>query len=299
MLSKEDYILVELLGKESPQVKALVAASAQPGMEGPVHEMLRGLARQRGWNPDDPPHFALPQGISESDYVIGTAMSGDVAGEEVGPSEADLSSHIGVFGMTATGKSTAVKLLLCAFMARTSSAVGRKRTCFVLDLHGEYRDLLPLFGPDEMIWLMADEVGLNPLEVPLGPDGHRIMAPDKWINNIREWLRLFWLNEPSVNLLCEVLAEEYERRGVFKGSDDYPRISDIIEALKRLAPPKGSDRERAKGKLLDRLESLRGQLPGLDVQRSRDFSKLMERSVILDLTDVKDMASFLSCSRCS
>jgi hypothetical protein len=48
VLSKEDYILTELLGRESPQVKALVAASANPGMEGSVHEMLRGLARQRG-----------------------------------------------------------------------------------------------------------------------------------------------------------------------------------------------------------------------------------------------------------
>lgn len=115
MLSKEDYILVELLGKDMPQIKALVAAS-NAGMD--IHEMLRSLARQRGFNPDDPPKFALPQEISESDYVVGTAMSGDVVGEEVGVSEADLPSHVGVFGMTATGKSTLVKLLLCSFMGK-------------------------------------------------------------------------------------------------------------------------------------------------------------------------------------
>lgn len=72
--------------------------------------------------------------------------------------------------------------------------------------------------------------------------------------------------------------------------DNYPCISDIIEALKRLSPPKGSDREKAKGKLLDRLQSLRAQLPGLEVQRSRNFFKLMQHSVILDVSDVRDIA---------
>jgi hypothetical protein len=289
MLSKEDYVLTELLGRESPQVKALVAASANPGMESAAHEMLRGLARQRGWDPDDLPRFALPREISVSDYAIGTAMSGNVVGEEIGPSEIDLPSHIGVFGMTNTGKSTLVKLLLCAFMEKTSQNIPNHTFC-ILDMPDEYRDLLALFGPDDLIWLTADEIGINPFDVPIGPDGQRIMSPEKWINNVREWLRLFWLNEPSCNLFCEILLEEYERWGVLKGGKDYPRISDIIDALKRLSPPKGSDRERAKGKLLDRLQSLRGQLPGLDVQRSRDFSKLMQRSVILDLSDVKDIA---------
>ncbi len=116
------------------------------------------------------------------------------------------------------------------------------------------------------------------------------MAPDKWVNNVRELLRLAWLNEPSLNLFCEVLRDEYQRRGVFDGSGDWPSMSDMIEALQRLSPPRGSDRAKARDKLLDRLESLRTQLPGLDVQRSRDFRKLMDRSVILDVSDVKDMA---------
>jgi hypothetical protein len=72
--------------------------------------------------------------------------------------------------------------------------------------------------------------------------------------------------------------------------NNYPSISDIIEAIQRLSPPKGSDRAKAKDKLLDRLHSLRGQLPGLDVQRSRNFFKLMQHSVILDLSDVRDIA---------
>jgi len=71
---------------------------------------------------------------------------------------------------------------------------------------------------------------------------------------------------------------------------NYPSLSDIIEARKQLSPPRGSDRAKAKDKLLDRLESLRALLPGLDVQKSRDFRRLMDRSIILDVSDVKDVA---------
>jgi AcrR family transcriptional regulator len=165
-----------------------------------------------------------------------------------------------------------------------------KRTFLVLDIHGEYRDLLPLYAPEELIWMTADELGLNPFEVPAGEDGKPVMPPDKWINNLREWLRMFWLNEPSCNLFCEILREEYQRRGVLDGSGDWPSLSDVIEAIQQLSPPRGSDRAKAKDKLLDRLESLRALLPGLDVQKSRDFRQLMSRSVILDLVDVKDVA---------
>jgi hypothetical protein len=61
MLNKEDYILVELLGRDTPQVQALVAAAANPDLASHVHEMLRSLVRQRGWDPDNPPAFVLPR----------------------------------------------------------------------------------------------------------------------------------------------------------------------------------------------------------------------------------------------
>ena len=120
MLSKEDEFLVQLLGPDNPQVRALVAASGAPGMGDAVHEMLRSLVRQGGWNPDDPPAFALPRDLSPSDYPVGTAMSGDVAGVEVGPSEVDLHGHIAILGQTGTGKTTVVKLLLLAFAGKAT-----------------------------------------------------------------------------------------------------------------------------------------------------------------------------------
>jgi len=67
MLSKEDYVLIQFLGKDTPEVKALIAAvAANHDLVSMVHEMLRSMARQRGWDLDDSPHFALPQKLRRS-----------------------------------------------------------------------------------------------------------------------------------------------------------------------------------------------------------------------------------------
>lgn len=73
--------------------------------------------------------------------------------------------------------------------------------------------------------------------------------------------------------------------------NDFPSISDMITILEQLQVKSNSDRARAKEKVLDRLRSLRQLLPGLDVACSRDvFELLSGRSVILDVSDVNDIA---------
>lgn len=223
MLDRESYALSEILGRQNPQVRALTWA-AQWGMQDSALAMLRSMARNQGWNPDDLPKFALPRDISPTDYGLGTAASGDVLGDEVGVADGDLPSHIGVFGGTNVGKTTLVKLLVCAF-TKGRAASGREGIFFILDTDGEYRDLMPLYEQDEIVWLTADQLGINPFEVPADEDGRPVMSPDKWINNVREWLRIFWLNEPSCNLFCEILREEYRKRGIPGGEDEQLSVS--------------------------------------------------------------------------
>lgn len=119
-MQQKDYVesLLDLIGPKSPDARLVRFAREVPGMEGPTLEILRGLLIEKGLDPDDPPLLGLPHDITPSDYPIGTAMSGDVPGEEVGPSDVDLPSHIGVFGMTSVGKTTAVKILLLAFTGK-------------------------------------------------------------------------------------------------------------------------------------------------------------------------------------
>jgi hypothetical protein len=122
--------------------------------------------------------------------------------------------------MVATGKTTLVRILICSFLYHARAWGGSGRTAFMLDAHDEFRDLLALFAPDEMLWITADELGLNIFQVPTGEDGKPVMPPDKWINNVRELARLMWINEPSLNLLCEVLRDEYQRRGLLGDANE-------------------------------------------------------------------------------
>ena len=121
MLDKEMEILVELLGRDDPKVQSLIWAARDPKMKGAVRNMLRNMARQQGWDPDAPPAFGLPRSISTSDYVLGRAKCGELVGEEVGLSQEDIQAGggIGIFGISGTGKSTLVKILLLKFSGKS------------------------------------------------------------------------------------------------------------------------------------------------------------------------------------
>jgi len=170
-------------------------------------------------------------------------------------------------------------------------SVSRKNTFVVLDPDGEYRDMLTFFEPEELVWMTAEDVCVNPFEVPRDATGKRVMSPDRWLGVIRAWSRGAWLNEPSLNLVMAVVTKLYRERGVFEGSEDYPSLSEVIDAVVRLDPPRGSDQARARDKVLDRLCAIRSLLPGLDVSKSRNMHDLFgSRSVIVDLVETRDTA---------
>jgi len=119
MFDREINDLVELLGRDDPRIQSLLWAARNPKMQGAVQNMLRSLSREAGWDPDNLPKFALPRDISESDYPVGTAMSGDVEGEEIGLSQEDLQGGgIGIFGISGTGKTTVAKIILLTFSGK-------------------------------------------------------------------------------------------------------------------------------------------------------------------------------------
>ena len=167
----------------------------------------------------------------------------------------------------------------------------KKNTFLILDLHGEYRDLMHFFSPEEMVWITPDDLKLNPFEVPLGADGRRVMPPEKWVGNLKEWVRGSWLGEVSVNFFGRVVTKVYKDRGIFDGSDNWSSLSDILEAADLEDAPKGSDKAKAKEKTIDRLSMVRSTLPGLDVRKSRNVHQLFDQhSVIMDMTEVRDSA---------
>ncbi len=289
MLSKQAFVLTQLLGPNDPTVQSLVWAANNPEMQQTAEELLEGLARSRGLDPQNPPAFGLPVGLSPSDYPVGRAKCGELLGDEIGPSDQDLTGHGGVFGVSGLGKTTVINLILLGFTKGPNAR--SDNTFLVLAPHDEYRNLLPLFSRDELLWLEPDDLAINPLEVPMDSQGRRVMSPDKWAGNIRGLLRLAWLNEPSLNLCHKKLIELYEEQHVFDTAGDYPSVSDLVAALERQKEPPGSDGARAREKVLDRLCAIRSMLPGLDVRRSRNIHGLFgRRSAILDLAQTSDLA---------
>ena len=62
-----------------------------------------------------------------------------------------------------------------------------------------------------------------------------IESPNEAINRIvSTWREGFFLRDGSSNLLNRILSELYERNGVFQGSDNYPCLSELHEALTKL-----------------------------------------------------------------
>lgn len=168
----------------------------------------------------------------------------------------------------------------------------KKNTVLILDMHGEYRDLMHFFSPEELVWIRAaDDIGLNPFQVPVDANGRRVMPAEKWIGYLKEWWRLFWLGEVSGNFLAKTVAKVYRDRGVLGGSDDFPSLSDILKAVELVDAPKGSDEAKARAKVIDRLTTIILLLPCLNVRRSRDVHQLFgRRSVILDMVGIRDTA---------
>ena len=120
MLDRESYILVELLGRDDPRIQSLIWAARDPKMQGAVRNMLRNMARQQGWDPDDPPAFGLPRDLSANDYVLGRAKCGELVGEDVGLSQEDIDAGggIGIFGISGVGKSTLTKIFILEFLGK-------------------------------------------------------------------------------------------------------------------------------------------------------------------------------------
>jgi DNA helicase HerA-like ATPase len=165
--------------------------------------------------------FPLPSGLPQSGICcMGRATDGVALGDAVWLLHEALPHHIGIYGATGTGKSWVV-------MEAARQLLVRGVTTWIFDAEDEYRPLLDEFSRERLWWVRPKDIRLNPLEAPGDPHA--------WIGELVGLLRsIFFMRDGAASLLSSILQDQYERRGVFRGTNDWPRLHDVWNALRTL-----------------------------------------------------------------
>jgi len=283
-VDKNFYILVQTLGPDDPQVKSIqnfyqmdTAAATQ---------LIRNLAFRRGFHPDNPPLFALGHDLRPGQLLIGRNICTGTSGQLIGLVEGtNIPDHVAIWGTTRSGKTTLTKYLVV-------QAIKRGEIAFILARDREWRDILPLFPPEVLLYMVPADLMLNPLEIAVKADGTLAMSPIEWIGKNKLIFRSsVYIRETGSNILGEVLKELYAKKGVFQGKRDYPALYELKEAVSNKSVGKGRRLNEGKDSLLNRIDMLLDFLgEGMNVTRGRNVHQLFSRSILLDVSDMEDEA---------
>jgi len=284
MYPDKSFMLAELLGENSPEVKAIEWAKHDPKMRGCVDALLAGLARQRGINPDKGrlPAFGFADDLQTGDYRLGRLKVGDMLCQVVGLADkGQPPGHTLIVGRSKIGKTR-----LAQYIA--AQAIARGVKVLVLAKDREWRDILSVF-PD-VLYMEPVDIGFGVLEVPCIPDGRPAMSPLEWVLVLKVVFRAsVYTRDVSGNLLGKGIIGLYEENGVFDGSGNWPCLSDLRRRIASMSLGSGKRLGEARDTLLDRLDMLIQFLSGLDVVKSRDVHKLFSHSIVLDVSNLDEI----------
>jgi DNA helicase HerA-like ATPase len=142
----------------------------------------------------------------------------------------NFSKHLGLFGITGSGKSNLAQVLLLGLLNRDIPFM-------VVDWKRSYRSLLSLDVPrvKEIRFLSVGRksgsaLNWNPLR---GPPG---VHPKTWISVLVEALEKSHISGPGVaDILIDILDKKFDEAGFYDGTQDkYPNFFDAVEELNRV-----------------------------------------------------------------
>jgi len=285
MLRSDIYRMTLILGRQKPEVAALIRKlERNPRYEGRVRQRLRRMCREKGIDPDNLPEFGLPDEINAGTLQLGRAKLGERLCQTAGLVLEDLSAHVGIFGQVRIGKSTLVKHIV-------AQAIRLNIPCLIFDVHGEWTDLLRVFGPEKILWLEPSNLGINVLEIPRIANGEYSMRPEQWVAKLKAVMRgSLFFKDLSSNLTGQLLLKLYEKQNVLEPGSQFPSLSQLLEAVEQ-AQFRSDDRRRlAKDTLSDRFTMLIQHLgKGIDVVKSRNIHKLWSKSIVLDFSKIEEI----------
>jgi hypothetical protein len=220
-------------------------------------------------------------GKAYGEYELGTVMYDDRQVCKFGLREKEFLRHLGLFGITGTGKSNVVFKIIDELMQK-----GKK--VFIFDWKKQYRDYLS-FRQDADILIFG--VGnkeipcfqFNPLIPPAG------IEPYQYLEHVCQIVaNSYYCGEGVISLLRKGINQLYEEFGVYSGNAvEYPTFKDVLEWLNN-TEKKG----RAKEWQDSAIRSLEAICHGgigqiVNVQNpTMKLSELLNRNVILELGDL-------------
>jgi len=270
VLTKEDSILIELLGKDLPQSKALVAA-ANAGMD--VHEMLRSMTKQKGIDPDNPLVFRPVRQLPPGQLHIGKVLQGDTAGPELTLSEKIIPQHTGIFGHNGTGKS-----FLALNIAFQAIKAGFK--VWILDVEDEYNRLIPLFENGQLISVEPEQLKFNIFQPP-----GKWITSTSWLDELSLLSRgSLYLRDGGLNVFHTGTNRLIDRKNVSANITNWPSLAEAITFFQGIGYGPKSRSAGFVESLLNRLVNLEETFrQTARVTKSDMLSNLSQESVIFRL----------------
>lgn len=218
---------------------------------------------------------------AHGEYQLGTVIYDGKPVCNYGLREHEFLRHIGIFGITGTGKSNVAFKVL-------DELLDKKKSVFVFDWKRQYRDLLSI-RPDADVLIFG--VGnpsvptfqFNPLIPPPG------IEPYQYLEHVCQIVASsYYCGEGVISLLRKAISYLYREFGVYSEKPEkYPTFRDVLAYVQDL---------EGKGRSSDWRESTLRSLEaichgGLDritnVQKPTiELSELLKRNVILELGDL-------------
>lgn len=296
MTKIDDLIkLVEIARKrDRGTTNALIISALKPEKMEKVAKILTLEAMPSLVAMQDNPFWEYPkeEDIKKGDIALGHVLEGNKPGFNFSLPLSLFTEHIGIFGATGSGKS-----FLCKFIA--IQLIKKKINVWFFDFEDEYSDLY-VEDPSSFYVLDPSNIKVNLFQNPPNT------KPNEWFEKLMNVLReSLYLRDGSINMIGEILYQQYKIRGVLEGGENYPALMDIYKEISKLKFRVNSRNAGYWESLNNRCTDL-VKLPMFDPKQGLDFPMLMKKSIVFKLGGLSDyhqnlfvnyILTYISCYR--
>ena len=275
-------MLEPVIGEQAKKIHTIYTASNEHERRG-LHELLDVLVKSKLGKDHQrrillpPPHTTLLNG----DYHLGSVMYPEKPYQECGLREDEWIKHLLIAGMTGSGKTNLVFVILDELRKKN-------KPFLVFDWKRNYRDLLQKEEfKNTLVFTVGQET--SPLQInPLIPPPN--IQADVWLSKLIDVISHAYLLGPGANTMLRTLLDKlYEQNGVFDGSKNFPTFTDALrELLKNSFRGRMMLWHQSAWRTLHALSNP-GRLGRVaNTRKQKPLNELLEKNVIIELDSLND-----------